>query len=201
MPKTVSPHPVLALALAVLLLSSPTIAHADTAPTPVGTTPAAAIPVNASGESSWSWMATALSPFETLSHWVGGLFSREEKAVMDEVDQFKHTIDTDLTAFDALVRQAGFRVASISVGANLVPKMALALAFERRLSEPEKAALMAKITDTTGVVGTIQRSIIMTLLNAAESVYAVRTDGYRLAEVDIDIGIIPNATFVLTKGR
>jgi hypothetical protein len=151
--------------------------------------------------SSWSWTATALWPFESLSHWVGGLVYREEKAAIDEVEQFKHGIDTDLSSFEALVKQAGFRVASISVGASLVPKIGLTLAFERRLSEPEKAALMAKITDTSGVVGTIQRSIIMTLLNAAESVYATRADGFRLAEVDIDVDIVPNATFVLTKGR
>ena len=188
MPKTVLPNRIPALVLAVLL-SATAIARADVA------TPAAA-----PAETAWSWTATAFWPFESLSHWVGGLISREEKAVVDEVDQFKHSIDTDLSAFEALVRQAGFRVASVSVGASLVPKIGLALAFERRLSEPEKAALMAKITDASGVVGTIQRSIIMTLLNAAESVYAVRRDGYRLAEVDIDVDIVPNATFVLTKG-
>jgi len=189
MPKTVLPNRTPALALAVLL-SAAAVAHA------ADTTAPAAAPA----ESSWSWTATALWPFESLSHWVGGLISHEEKAVVDEVDQFKHIIDTDLSTFEALVRQAGFRVASVSVGASLVPKIGLALAFERRLSEPEKAALMAKITDASGVVGTIQRSIIMTLLNAAESVYAVRNDGYRLSEVDIDVGIVPNATFVLTKG-
>ncbi len=188
MPKTVLPNRIPALVLAVLL-SGATVARADTsAPALVPT------------ESSWSWVAAALSPFESLSRWVGGLVYREEKTVVDEVDRFKHSIDTDLSSFDALVRQAGFRVASISVGARLVPKIGLALAFERRLSEPEKAALMARITDASGVVGTIQRSIIMTLLNAAESVYAVRSDGYRLAEVDIDVDIIPNATFVLTRG-
>ncbi len=192
MPKTVLPNRIPALALAVLL-SAAAVARAD-APAPV------AAPVAAPAESSWSWVATTLWPFESLSRWVGGLLSHEEKAVVDEVDRFKHSIDTDLSSFEALVKQAGFRVASVSVGASLVPKIGLALAFERRLSEPEKAALMAKITDVSGVVGTIQRSIIMTLLNAAESVYAVRSDGYRLSEVDIDVDIVPNATFVLTKG-
>ncbi len=188
MPKSSLPNPLPVLALAALL-AVPAAARAD------GAAPAAP------AASSWSWTATALWPLESLSHWVGGLVSREERAVVDEVDQFKHSIDTDLSSFEALVRQAGFRVASISVGASLIPKIGIALAFERRLSEPEKAALMAKITDTSGVIGTIQRSIIMTLLNAAESVYAVRSDGYRLAEVDIDVDIVPNATFVLTKGR
>ena len=192
MPKTVLPNRIPALAL-VVLLSGAASAHAD------ATAPAGA-PRPAPVESSWSWTGTVLWPLQSLSHWVGGLISREEKAVVDEVDQFKHSIDTDLSAFEALVRQAGFRVASISVGASLVPKIGLALAFEHRLSEPEKAALMAKITDASGVVGTIQRSIIMTLLNAAESVYAARSDGYRLSEVDIDVDIVPNATFVLTKG-
>ena len=190
MPKTVLPNRIPALALAVLL-SGAAVARADT-----GT-----VTVPPPAESSWSWTATALWPLESLTRWVGGLVSREEKAAIDEVDQFKHSIDTDLTTFEALVRQAGFRLASISVGASLVPKIGLTLAFERRLSEPEKAALMARITDTSGVVGSIQRSIIMTLLNAAESVYAVRSDGYKLSEVDVDVGIVPNATFVLTKGR
>ena len=193
MPKTVLPNRIPALALAVLL-SGAAVARADT-----GT--AIAVPAPTPAESSWSWTATALWPLESLTRWAGGLVSREEKAAIDEVDQFKHSIDTDLTVFEALVRQAGFRLASISVGASLVPKIGLTLTFERRLSEPEKAALMARITDTSGVVGTIQRSIIMTLLNAAESVYAVRSDGYKLSEVDVDVGIVPNATFVLTKGR
>ena len=193
MPKTALLSRIPALALTALLASA-TLARAEA---PASVLAPAAPPA----ESSWSWTATALWPFESLTHWVGGLFSREERAVAEDIDQFKHSIDTDLSSFEALVRQSGFRLASISVGASLIPKIGLALAFERRLSEPEKAALMARITDTSGVVGTIQRSIIMTLLNAAESVYAVRSDGYRLSEVDIDVDIVPNATFVLTKGR
>ena len=192
MPKTTPPNRIPALVLAALL-SAAAVARADTtAPAPAVASPAG---------SSWSWSATLLWPFQSVADWVGGLVSREEKAVADDIDQFKHSIDTDLSSFEVLVRQAGFRVASISVGASLVPKIGLTLAFERRLSEPEKTALMARITQTSGTVGTIQRSIIMTLLNAAESVYAVRSDGYRLSEVDIDVGLIPNATFVLTKGR
>ena len=187
MPKIILPTRIPALVLA-LLLAGAASARAD-------------VPAGAPAASSWSWMETALWPFESVGHWVGGLFSREERAVVDDIDQFKHAIDTDLSAFEALVRQAGFRIASVSVGASLVPKIGLALAFERRLSEPEKAALMARITDASGTVGTLERSIIMTLLNAAESTYAVRSDGYRLAEVDIDVDIVPNATLVLTKGR
>ena len=191
MPKTIAPTRIPALVLAVLIsgliLGAPVV-RAETSTT-----------LATLSETSWSWMTAALWPFESLSHWVGGLISREEGAAVDEADKFKHNIDTDLSSFEALTRQAGFRLVSVSVGASLAPKIGLALAFERRLSEPEKAALMARITDTSGVVGTIQRSIIMTLLNAAESVYAVRNDGYRLSEVDIDVGLMPNATFILTK--
>jgi len=151
-------------------------------------------------DAPWSWVTALLEPIEALSHWVTGLFSHEERFVADEIQRFKRTVDTDLSSFDALVRQSGFRISSISVGAGLVPEVSLSMEFLRRLSEPEKTALMARVTDASGVVGTIERSIVMTLLNAAESVYAVRGDGYRLTGVDIDVDVIPNVTFVMAKG-
>ena len=152
-----------------------------------------------SATSSRDWVDTLLEPFEVLSHWLSGLFSHEERFVVDEVERFKRSVDSDLSAFDALVRQAGFRITAVSVGAGLVPQVSLSMEFLRRLSEPEKTALMARITDASRPVGTIERSIVMTLLNAAESVYAVRNDGFRLSGVDIDVDVIPNVTFVMSK--
>ena len=153
----------------------------------------------ANGGGSWSWIGSLLEPLESLSHWVAGLFAREDRFVANEVERFRRSIDGDLGPFDALVRQAGYRIASISVDADAASEVGLAFEFVRRLSEAEKAALMGRITGGSGMVGTIERSIIMTLLNAAESVYAVRGDGYRLTEVDIDVDVVPNVTFIMSK--
>jgi hypothetical protein len=150
-------------------------------------------------EGSGGWVDSLAEPFESLSHWLSRQFSREERFIADEIEAFKRAVDTDLSAFDALVGQAGFRIASISVGSSLVPRVGLSLAFVRRLSEPEKAALMTRLTDGGQPVGTIQRSIIMTLLNAAESVYAMRGDGYRLTGVDIEVDAVPDVTFIMAK--
>ena len=146
-----------------------------------------------------SRLAALLEPLDTLSQWITRLFPHDERFVVEEIEQFKHMVDTDLTAFDGLVHQAGFRIARVSVGADMVPRVRLAMDFVRRPSEPEKGALMARITDPAGSVGTIERSIVMTLLNAAESGYAARSDGYRLTGVNIDVEVIPNVTFVLSR--
>jgi len=143
------------------------------------------------------WADTLLAPFDDLSHWISGLFSHEDGLVADEIGQFKHTVDSDLSAFEALVRQAGFTLASVSVGARLEPQLSVTMAFERRLSEREKAALMTRITDPAHAVGTVERSIIMTLLNAAESAYAVRNDGFRLSQVSIDLDTLPKVTMTM----
>jgi hypothetical protein len=184
--------PELRLVLAlVAALSWSSLARADES---AGRAPAAEAPA---AEADADWIDGLLQPFQALSHWVSGLFSHEERFVADEIAQFKRRVDSDLAAFDALVRQAGFTIGSISVGASVVPDISLNLEFQRRLSEPEKTALMAKINNPAAGIGTVERSVIMTLLNAAESVYAVRGDGYRLSEVDIDLDVIPYVTFVM----
>ena len=176
-----------ALALLAALLG-PSAAFAENG----GPPPAAA--------TGWDWLDTLFEPLKSLSHWISSLFDHEEHFVEGELEHFKRVIDSDLSVFDDLVRRAGFRIASISVDASLIPRISVSLEFVRRVSEPEKAALMAKITDGSGGVDTIQRSIIMTLLSAAESTYAVRVDGYRLTGVDIDVDVTPNITFVMSKG-
>ena len=170
----------------VLLVAALPLAQPAYADATAETTPAAG-----------GWGETLLEPFAVVTHWVGNLFSHEERFVADEIADFKHKVDSDLSSFDALVRQAGFTIASVSVGASLVPEVSLSLEVQRRLSETEKAALLAKITDPASGIGTVERSVIMTLLNAAESGYAIRGDGFRLSGVDIDLDIIPNVTFIM----
>ncbi len=145
-----------------------------------------------------SWIDAILAPLGDLSRWVSGLFSHDERLVTDEIERFKHSVDTDLSGFDALVREAGFTLASVSVGARLEPQISVSMTFRRRLGEPEKTALMTKITDPAGGVDTVQRSVIMILLNAAESTYAVRNDGFRLSQVTIDLDTIPKVTLTMT---
>ena len=145
-----------------------------------------------------SWIDAILAPFGDLSRWVSGLFSHDERLVTDEIERFKRSVDSDLSSFEALVREAGFALASVSVGARLEPQISLSMTFRRHLGEPEKTALMAKITDPAGGVDTVQRSVIMILLNAAESTYAVRNDGFRLSQVTIDLDTIPKVTLTMT---
>ncbi len=144
-----------------------------------------------------SWFDSLLAPLNDLSRWVSGLFSHDEHFVADEIEQFKHVVDNDLTPFDGLVRQAGFRLASVSVGARLEPQIGLTMTFQRRLSESDKAALMATITDPKSAVGTVERSIIMTLLNASESAYVVRSDKFELSQVTIDLETVPKVTLTM----
>ena len=105
MPKTIAPTRIPALVRAVLIsgliLGAP-IVRAETSAT-----------LATLSETSWNWMTAALWPFESLSHWVGGLISREEVAAGDEADNFNHSIDTDISAFAAMARQAGFLLVSV----------------------------------------------------------------------------------------
>ena len=179
--------PVRLTALAVVvILSGPPAGWAEVQP-----------PVSASNPGG-SWIDTLLEPLSDLSHWISRLFSRDEVLVTDEIKRFKTTLDHDVTPLDGLVRQAGFTLAAFSVGASLESPINLSLSFRRRLSEPEKTVLMAKITDAAKPTGTVERSIVMILLNAAESSYVVRNDGYRLSQVGIELDTVPKVTLTMT---
>jgi hypothetical protein len=151
------------------------------------------------GDGAWRWIQALIEPFAAVTDWMAGVLTPDQRLVNREIERFKATIDRDLGPFDQLVRAAGYRVGSVSLGASLTPRILLSMNFIRRLPQTEKAALLARISDGSGTVGTVERSVVMILLNAADSVYAVRGDGYRLGAVEIEVGVVPEVTFILNR--
>ena len=137
-------------------------------------------------------------PFQAARRYVIDLFAREEKAVEADIAGFVDMVRTDASAFALLVRDSGYELSEIDVGAELIPSISLIFSFVRPITAEERAALDKKLDRLTGVEGAVQRAIILGLLEATETVYDVRADGFELSQVQVDAGLIPGFTFIFT---
>jgi len=125
------------------------------------------------------------------------LFIQEEELITEDIDHFKSDITQDLSGFDRLVSDAGYRLTDVAVGAGLIPSVELSFDLERILPPAEKAALLKRLE--TEQIGRVEGWIVKSLLHAAESPLAKRGDGYSLSGVDIGVEIIPDVTLHLSK--
>ena len=137
-------------------------------------------------------------PFNMARNYVINLFREEEKAVAGELTAFRDMMRSDAADFALLIQDSGYQLAEIDVGASLFPSVSLIFNFVRAITPQEKAALAKKLDAYTGVEGVIVRAVIDGLIETADSVYAVRGDGFELSGVQVDAALIPVFTLIFT---
>lgn len=156
-----------------------------------------------------SWTQTAVNAVEQpfiavgswLGSWFGGWLGAAESAITSEKQAFANTLKNDLARFQRLVGEAGFSVAEIRVAGGLDPEISLTLEVKRIASDEEEEAIRRRIADDVdgaGLIGTIERGLLLALLDIDEAAESFRPDGYALASVEVDVGLFPSFAYLFT---
>lgn len=156
-----------------------------------------------------SWTQAAVSaveqPFIAVGSWLGGWFGgwlgAAESALASEKQAFAETLKSDLARFQRLVGEAGYSVSEILVSGGLDPEISLTLEVKRFASEEEEEAMRRRIADDTdgaGLIGGIERALLLALLDIDEAAEAFRPDGYALSAVEVDVGLFPSFSYLFT---
>lgn len=98
----------------------------------------------------------------------------------------------DIERLKAMVALTGFRVETVSVAMGLIPTVSLSLAYDRTISEQEKAALRAELS--SGKFGFLEKALLEALLDASSATIGKEGDNLTLASVDVDVDVIPKIT-------
>jgi hypothetical protein len=123
-----------------------------------------------------------------------------EQSFAEHTKAFAGTLRSDFARFEALVGRAGFRITAVNVTPGLIPRIELTLAPAGDVGAAEEAALRAEVGALTGVVGAIERAVILALLDIDERVEAVRPAGFRLSEVTLGlVAILPEVELGFTR--
>lgn len=156
-----------------------------------------------------SWTQAAVNAVEQpfiavgswLGSWFGGWLGAAESAIASEKQAFANTLKNDLARFQRLVGEAGFSVAEIRVAGGLDPEISLTLEVRRIASDEEEAAMRRRIVDDVdgaGLIGTVERALLLALLDIDEAAESFRPDGYALASVEVDVGLFPSFAYLFT---
>lgn len=159
---------------------------------------------------SWTQAAVAAveQPFiavgSWLGSWLGGWLGEAESVLASEKQAFAETLKSDLARFQRLVGEAGFSVSEVRVAGGLDPEISLTLEVRRIASDEEEEAIRRRIADDVdgaGLIGTIERALLLALLDIDEAAEAFRPDGYALSSVEVDVGLFPSFAYLFTPGE
>lgn len=149
----------------------------------------------ASGTQQKSFLDTVQAPFLTVRNAVVGFFVAEEKAAEMGMAGFVSAVRSDLSGFAEIARAGGFRLSEVHVGASLIPEVAMTFEFVRDISEADEVKVRKRLDQLTGPGGMVQRALILGLLDAGDAA-ADGPDGFKLAEVEVDVDLIPGFNLV-----
>lgn len=159
---------------------------------------------------SWTQAAVAAveQPFiavgSWLGSWFGGWLGEAESALASEKQVFAETLKSDLARFQRLVGEAGFSVSEVRVSGGFDPEISLTLEVRRIASDEEEETIRRRIADDVdgaGLIGTIERALLLALLDIDEAAEAFRPDGYALSSVEVDVGLFPSFAYLFTPGE
>ncbi|CAK0775934.1 exported hypothetical protein [Azospirillaceae bacterium] len=151
-----------------------------------------------------SLLQMLVRPVEPIADWLLGFFSKEENQFDRDLARFKQSVESDLSKFSQFIRAAGYTLSKLSIDAERSPTgrspvIVFTLDFVRRLEPKERLELQARLNDENDVIGLIERSIIQILLDATDSLAAVRSDGFRYVGLNVTVDAVPAVTFRLEK--
>ena len=130
--------------------------------------------------------------------WFGGVVGWVDASINAEVSSLRDALVEDATVLEGLIDRAGFSLDEVRIGMGPIPTIALGIAYERDISAAERAELINHIK-TSDAVGTIERILVYTLLDIADSKPATEGGLFSLKGLDIDVDLIPGITLILAK--
>ena len=141
------------------------------------------------------WYDTMLWPLDAARGWDSALVGAERKLAEEELLRFRDGVENDLSELAGLIDAAGWKLSQVSMGTGLLPEISLSVDFVRQLNAGERAAPDAKLAQA----GRIENGVVEILLDAAQSPFATRTDGFRLSGLEIEVGVLPEVTWLLAN--
>lgn len=132
--------------------------------------------------------------------WLGSWVTWTESSISAEAQAFRDAVAKDAQILEDLIARTGFDLTEIRVGVGLLPSIALGVDYKRALTAEERKALIDHV-ENSGEVGFIERMLIYALLDVADSEHVRENGNFALSSVDIDVGLVPGITLVLSKGE
>jgi hypothetical protein len=148
-----------------------------------------------------SLLETAVGPFYAVGAWLAGWVGWAESAVIAEKRAFIDTLKNDLARFERLVGLAGFKVSEVRIAGGFAPEISLTLEMRTDITDEEEAAFRRRINEDfagAGLVGRIERGLLLALLDVDDAAAAIRPDGYVLSEIEVDVDILPSFSYAFT---
>jgi hypothetical protein len=141
-----------------------------------------------------------LTPIEQARAWAVRRFQGAEHAMAASLNHFASTLRDDLDRFETLAGRAGFRLNTVLIKPGLIPEIELAFEPLEEISPESEAALRREVADLSGVMGALERAVILLLLDVDERVESVRPNGFRVGEVAVALlTIIPELSFSFVR--
>lgn len=148
-----------------------------------------------------SLLDTMTGPFYAAGTWLAGWVGWAESGIVAEKQAFIDTLKNDLARFERLVGLAGFKVSEVRIAGGFAPEISLTLEMRTDITDEEEAAIRLRIDEdfaNTGLIGRIERGLLLALLDVDEAAAAIRPDGYVLSEIEVDVDILPSFSYAFT---
>ena len=137
---------------------------------------------------------TLAYPFQEAWTKAWDVIGKTDADVAAEKLKFTNKLKTELAAFSKDVSRTGFELSTISISTDIVPKIALNLSTLESVDEATEAKLRMEFQDQQKY-GTIERTILLGLLDLDETAAGLKVEGYKFSDVDIElVAIFPEVT-------
>ncbi len=134
----------------------------------------------------------------TISENVNDLLQNEKNEVAQEFKEATadraNAMLEEITQLAETINKAGFEVAALNITVGLPPVFAMNFTFVRDISEEEEETLLENYKDKK-----ISIIILKTLFKSTLYAQKLKMGEFKLSEVDIELGIIPDVILKFTK--
>ncbi len=143
-----------------------------------------------------------LAPIQAAAQWTRRQLRLGEHSLASALRGLATTLRDDLDRFETLAGRAGFRLTNVIIKPGLIPEIELGFEPAEDISPEAEAALRAELAQMGGVLGALEREVILMLLDIDERVEEIRPRGFRIGEVGLAlIAIIPELSFTFVRGE
>ena len=138
---------------------------------------------------------TLAYPFQQAWTMAWDAIGKTEADVAAEKVKFAAKLKSELETFSKDVSRTGYDLSMISISPDIIPKIALTLEVRNPLDETAEAKLRSEFQDPGKQYGTIERAILLGLLDLDETAAGLQVNGYKFSEVELElVALFPEVT-------
>jgi hypothetical protein len=138
---------------------------------------------------------TLAYPFQQAWTMAWDVIGKTEADVAEEKVKFATKLKSELESFSKDVSRTGYDLSMIGISPDIIPKIALTLEVRNPLDETAEAKLRSEFQDPGKQYGTIERAILLGLLDLDETAADLQVNGYKFSEVELElVALFPEVT-------